>query len=236
MTLKQKIHHYIITHDRRWSFILAYVSLAVVLAIVINLFWLAAVVAVHGLFEWIKQSALVEDRWARFFRVMWELKFDIGLVIFGLALEVYIGVLLGIAGLGATARAGVEAGSRAAMWQSVLRGTLLSVDDAALVARMATGTDEEGEDQGEDGAIEEMEGLEGDEVDQLFEPEQGPTDLKGRLGPWAEKWVLGDWLSLGFGLTCLALILVGPWLTPHDWGSILAMIGEEMHPMPWLVE
>ena len=231
MTLKQKIHHYIITHDRRWSFILAYVSLAVVLAIMINLFWLAVVVVLHGVFEWVKQSALVEDRWARLSRVMWELKFDIGLVLFGLALEVYIGVLLGIAGLGATARAGVEAGSRAAMWQSVLRGTLLSVDDAALVARMATGTDEE--DREEDGGLDV---LEGPDIEAFFEPEEGPRDLKGRLGPWAEDWVIGDWLSLGFGFSCLVLIALGPWLTPHDWSSIWSMMGEEMHPWPRMLD
>ncbi len=225
--MKEKIHHYMITHDERWSFILAYVTLAVVLAIVINLFWLAVVVAFHGLFEWVKQGALVQDRIAKAFRVAWELKFDVGLVLFGLALEVYIGVILGIAGLGATARAGVEAGSRAAVWQNVLRGTLLSVDDAAQVVRMAGGKD--------DGTDGDLDILDGPDAEEIF-PKEGPKDWRGRLGPWLDDYVLGDWLSLGFGVVCLVLILAGPYLTPQDWSEILAALGEEMHPWPWGLE
>lgn len=225
--MQTAIYNYILTHDRRWSFILAYVGLAVTLAIVLNLFWLAVVVAVHGVFEWVKQGALVQDWIAKASRVLWELKFDIGLVLFGLALEVYIGVLLGIAGLSAAARAGVEAGSRAAMWQGVLRGTLLSVDDAALVARMATGADD-----GKDGTLEKL-----DEVDAAEKyPIEGPTDWKGRLGPWVDDYVLGDWLSIGFGVVCVVLIAVGPTLTPHDWSSMMMALGEEMHPFPWWVD
>ena len=225
--MKAAIYDYILTHDRRWSFIIAYVGLAVTLAIVLNLFWLAVVVGVHGVFEWIKQGAIVRDRFAKAFRVLWELKFDIGLVLFGLALEVYIGVLLGIAGLSSAARAGVEAGSRAAMWQAVLRGTLLSVDDAALVARMATGKDD-----GKDGTLEVLEEKGGDEK----YPIDGPDDWKGRLGPWMGEYVLGDKLSIGFGLICVGLILVGPYLTPHDWSSMMVAMGEEMHPFPWLLD
>ncbi len=221
MSIKEKIHRYIITHDERWSFILTYVTLAVVLAIVLNLFWLAVVVAGHGVFEWVKQGTLIQDRVAKMMRVMWELKFDFGLVLFGLALEVYIGVILGVAGLGATARAGVEAGSRAAMWQSVLRGTLLSVDDAAQVVRMAGGKD--------DGTDGEIDILDGPFVDDDY-PREGPTDLLGRLGPWAEPYPLGAKLSIGFGLLCLALIVAGPYLTPHDWTSMMVALAEEMHP------
>ena len=224
MSLRDKIHHYVLTHDNRWSFILAYVTLAVTLAIVLNLFWLAVVVAGHGIFEWVKQGAVVRDRIAKGFRVLWELKFDIGLVLFGLALEVYIGVILGIAGLGATARAGVEAGSRAAMWQSVLRGTLLSVDDAAQVVRMAGGKGE----GGEDGTLEVVEQAEDDKY-----PIDGPTDLKGRLGPWVDDYVLGDWLSIGFGVVCLLLIVIGPYVTPHDWASMMYALADEMHPWAW---
>ena len=224
--MKEKIRRYILTHDDRWSFIIAYVGLAVTLAIVLNLFWLAVVVAGHGVFEWFKQGAMVQDNIAKFFRTLWELKFDIGLVLFGLALEVYIGVILGIAGLGATARAGVEAGSRAAMWQSVLRGTLLSVDDAAQVVRMAGGA---GDQDGTDGDLDVLDGPAGAET----YPRPGPTDWKGRLGPWVDDYVLGDWLSLGFGALCLLLIVIGPYVSPHDWASMMSALAEEMHPIAW---
>ena len=222
--MKRKLYRYVLTHDQRWSFIIAYVVLAVTLAIVLNLFWLAVVVAGHGVFEWVKQGAVVQDRIAKGFRVLWELKFDVGLVVFGLALEAYIGVILGIAGLGTTARAGVEAGSRAAMWQSVLRGTLLSVDDAAQVVRMAGGKDE-----GTDGTLDL---LEGPEAETKY-PLEGPTDLEGRLGPWVGDYALGDWLSIGFGVVCLLLIVVAPYLTPHDWSSLMTALADEMHPLAW---
>lgn len=231
--MKKKIHKFILTHDDRWSFIIAYVSLAVILAIMINLFWLALVVAVHGLFEWVKQSAVIQDRIAKATRVLWELKFDIGLVLFGLALEVYIGVILGIAGLGATARAGVEAGSRAAMWQSVLRGTLLSVDDAAQVARMAASRGADGTDGEVDDEIDIMSGP---ILDDDAYPKPGPTDWKGRLGPWAQKYPLGAKLSIGFAVLCLAMIVAGPYLTDHSWATMLAALGEELHPWPFFGE
>lgn len=226
--MTDKIYRYILTHDDRWSFIIAYVSLAVILAIAINLFWLVVVVALHGLFEWIKQGALIQDRLAKLCRVLWELKFDIGLVFFGLALEVYMGVILGVAGLGATARAGVQAGSRAALWQSILRATLLSVDDAAQVVRLAAA----GSSGGTDGSLDILDGPDFEEN----RPLEGPTDLRGRLGPWVGDWAVGDYLSIGFGVLCVVVIALGPYLTPQDWSEIVAALGAELHPWPWLLE
>ncbi len=207
------IRAYIRDHDNRWSFIITYITLAVVLAIAINLFYLTLVVAVHGLFEWIALSDRVRDRAERFARVLWELKLDAGLILFALALEVYIEVLLGMVGLGAATRAGVQAGGRFAALQNALRGVLLSVDDAAQVVRMAG---KRGANSNED-----------DRAPDPDEDEQAPTS---RLGPWAGRYSLGDKLSLAFGATCVLLILAGPWLTHHDWGSMLAAIGAEMHP------
>jgi hypothetical protein len=206
---------YIRDHDNRWSFIIAYIALAVVLAIVINLFYLTLVVAVHGLFEWIKESQEIEDRRARLAHVMWELKLDIGLILFALALEVYMEVLLGVVGLGMVARAGVQTSGRFAALQSALRGVLLSADDAAQVARMVVKRRGAGADGGDDEAA-------SDEDAKLLP--------RGRLGPWAGPYGLGDKISLAFGATCIVSILVAPQLTHHDWSSMLAAIGAEMHP------
>lgn len=225
----KKIHNYIIDHDNRWSFIIAYISLAVILAIAINLFWLCMVVAVHGLFEWIKQREETEDRLTVFMGVLWELKLDFGLILFGLALEVYMEMLLGVVGLGHAARAGVQAGGRFAVWQNVLRGTLLSVDDAAQVVRMV-GARASGD---EDGDLDILDGpdVESAVVAEKQAPQPAPEKVS-RLGPWTEKYGRGDKLSIGFGLICLAFILFGPMLTPHDWSSMLITIGSELHPWP----
>ena len=225
--MRRKLHGYILDHDNRWCFILAYITLAVVLAIVINLFYLTLVVAVHGFFEWVKQRRLVEDRIGQITRVLWELKLDVGLVLFGLALEVYMEYALGVVGLGAAARAGA-AGGRFVVLQNILRGTLLSVDDAAQVARMvaAKGGGEEGE-EGTDGA------LLPDPDEEALEAARAIANENGRPGPWIGEYSLGDKISLGFGLLCLVAIFLAPAITPHDFASVWQAIAEEMHPWPW---
>ncbi len=223
--MKKKIHGYILDHDNRWSFIISYITLAVVLAIVINLFYLTLVVAIHGFFEWVKHRRLVDDRIGVAMRVLWELKLDVGLVLFGLALEVYIEMVLGIVGLGAAARAGAT-GGRFVVLQNVLRGTLLSVDDAAQVVRMVGARDGDDAD-GTDGSTEDTP----EKVALRLEREEAQKG--GRLGPWVGEYALGDKISLGFGALCLALILIAPAITTHDFASVWAAIVDEMHPWPW---
>jgi hypothetical protein len=222
----EKIHGYIVDHDNRWSFIIAYIALAVILAIVINLFWLILVVAAHGLFEWITQRQFVRDRIGIAMRVLWELKLDIALILFALALEVYIEMVLGMVGLSAAARAGAQTGGRFVALQNALRGTLLSIDDAAQVVRMVAKRG--GDEEGTDGQV----ALAGEEEEEL-DFEQSLADSGGRLGPWSGEYVLGDWFSIGFSILCLGLILVGPLLTPHDWSSMMEALGGQLDPWPW---
>jgi len=224
----QAVHRYVIDHDNRWSFIVAYISLAVVLAIVLNLFWLSVVVAAHGVFEWVKHRQWVHDKVTLFAHVLWELKLDLGLILFGLAMEVYMEYVLGLAGLGAAARMGAQTGGRFVVLQNVLRGTLLSVDDAAQVARMVAARrnrladgDEAAEPTAEEAEAEEA------ALDAAEEAAEG-----GRLGPWTGTYSRGDKASLIFGALCLLLILMGPVLTPHDMASVLETIGAQMHPIP----
>lgn len=224
--MKRKLHGYVLDHDNRWSFILAYITLAVVLAIAINLFYLTLVVAIHGLFEWVKQRRLVDDRIGQFSRVLWELKLDVGLVFFGLSMEVYMEYALGLVGLGAAARAGA-AGGRFVVLQNVLRATLLSVDDAAQVGRMVAAKRSGEEEDGTDGA------LLIDPDEEALREARAIANKNGRLGPWIGRYSLGDKISLGFGALCLALILVAPAITPHDFASVWQAIAEEMHPWPW---
>lgn len=47
-----RARRWLIEHDDRWGFTIAYITLAVVLSLMISLFWLVAVVAAHGAIEY----------------------------------------------------------------------------------------------------------------------------------------------------------------------------------------
>ena len=127
-----RLRRWWIEHDDQLPFTLAYLGLALVLSLAIGLFWLVAVVALHAALEY---WALGRQRQgARLGRVLWHVKLDIALVLFALCLAVYMDLLFGIAGLAPAARAGMQAGSRFLAWQKGIRGLLLSLDDAALLA------------------------------------------------------------------------------------------------------
>jgi hypothetical protein len=129
------VYRSVLFHDDSKLFVFAYVGLAVVLAIWLGLFWLAAVVGVHFLIELVKQHHYDPRPLPILTRSLWELKLDIGLVVFGLVIAVYMGIILGAAGIGAAARVGAQAAARAGIWQRALRGILLTVDDVALVVK-----------------------------------------------------------------------------------------------------
>ncbi|MCQ1058888.1 hypothetical protein LRP52_16625 [Photobacterium sp. ZSDE20] len=72
----------------------------------------------------------------RFGAVLWHLKLDIVLIIFALWLSVYMDAIFGLVGLNAAARAGAQVGSRFAIFEKIIRGFFLTVDDAAQVLKV----------------------------------------------------------------------------------------------------
>ncbi len=132
---------WIIDHDDSKLFLVLYVGLAVVLSLWISLFWLVAVVAVHGLLEWIRQHHLDKKLAGVVARVMWEIKLDIALILFAMALDVYLDFILGLAGLQAVARGGQAAarGGQAATrgGQAAVRGGQAAVRGGQAAARGA---------------------------------------------------------------------------------------------------
>lgn len=212
-----RLLQWIVDHDDSWLFIGSYVGLAVVLSIAISLFWLLVVVAIHGLFEWIRQSySPYRDRWSVVARVAWELKLDVALLLLALVLAVYMEVILGAAGLGSAARLGIQAGARFTGWQSILRGVLLSVDDAAHVVRAIGRSTPAGVGQAEG---------------ETAPP--APDSISRRWGGWSQpRWGAGDWLALALLAICTGLMLISPWLSPHDTREILSVLAEELHPWP----
>lgn len=200
---RARLRRWWVAHDDRLGFTLLYLGLAVVLSLAIGLFWLIAVVAAHAALEhWaLGRRRYPGPRWPR---VLWHMKLDIALVLFALCLAVYLDLIFGAAGIGAAARVGAQAGSRFIAWQKAIRGALLSLDDAALLARSLV--------RGGNG-------------------QQTPVPA-AELRPWAHRWPLGDRLSLALGGLFGGLLLLGPWLSGHDLAGVVAILGAELHPFP----
>ncbi|TYT74450.1 hypothetical protein [Desulfobotulus mexicanus] len=227
MKFKSIMYSWILNHDERWSFILIYLGLAVVLSIWISLFWLVAVVAVHGLFEGIRQKA--EDGEASFSlifaRSCWSIKLDLSLVIFALVLGVYMEIIMGVAGLGSAARAGaqgVKTGARFVAWEKALRAVLLSLDDLAQVLRALLRRGPELKSGRDSRMLEEK----------PCEVSEGRGSFSERNADGAEPWTFGDRACLFFGGICIFLLLLSPWITDHGFRGVLYILMQELHPWP----
>ncbi len=200
-----RTRRWLLEHDNRVTFTIIYITLALVLSMAISMFWLAAVVAAHGIIEyWSLGKQGIADH--RLGRTLWHIKLDIMLVLAALWLGLYIDLLFGIAGLGAAARTGAQAGARLIAWQRTIRGILLSVDEAALAAKAALG---KGNHHG---------------------PVRGPRPPPPL--PWREPWGVGDWLTITTASAFAALILLSPVLTDHGLTGVIAILAEDLHPWP----
>jgi hypothetical protein len=199
---------WILSHDDSWIFTILYVGLAVYLSIAISLFWLVAVVMVHAVFEWVRQAHIDRQQPGVLARTAWHLKLDFALVIFALSLDVYMGFLLGAAGLGGAARLTAQAGARFAGWTRAIRGIMLSIDDAAHVAR-AAGRAITKRGNGEDG--------------------EEPEDMQ----PW-RNWGVGDHIAIWLGVLCVLAILAAPLIPPVEqtWAGVWEVVTESFHPWP----
>jgi hypothetical protein len=216
----QSFREWVINHDESWLFVGLYVGLAVVLSIWISLFWLVAVVAIHFGFEWVRQRHLREGLRPRLLETLWEVKLDIALVVFALALSLYMEVILGIVGLHAASRAGaatLRGGARFAAWEQAIRGFFLSVDDAAQVARALATKNSEDQELSEEAS------------NVLITPVSW-------WGSWAADWGKGDWIAVGMIVVCIVMMLLATSLTSHTWNTVAVTLLEELHPYPALLE
>jgi len=250
--MPERLRDWIVNHDDSWIFIILYVGLAVVLSLWISLFWLVVVVAGHFVLEWIRQRHLRET--GVLAEVFWELKLDIALILFSLVLTLYLEVVFGILGLKAAgravtiARAGARGGSRFAAWERTLRGLLLSADDAAQIARAlvvrrpskagvagaaaAVAAAARASDGGQAEAGAHLQEAAAMRADARAEDHTAGKAGAARWGSWTGRWSKGDWFAVGLGVACVALILLAPWLTSHDYASAFATMGRELRPFP----
>jgi hypothetical protein len=136
VTQRGQIHAWIVNHDESKLFLVLYLTLALVLSVAIGLFWLVALVVVHFAFEHVRSRYDGLTGRAALGRALWNVKLDVALVLFALVLALYLQVVMGVLGLhavsraGALAQAGARGGIRFAAWEKVIRGILLSADDA----------------------------------------------------------------------------------------------------------
>jgi len=200
-----RVRRWLLDHDHRTSFTVAYITLALVLSMAISLFWLVAVVAAHAAIEYwsLGKAGLGRGR-VQF--VLWHIKLDIMLVLAALWLGLYIDLLFGVAGLSAAARTGAQVSARIIAWQRALRGVLLTVDEAALAAKAALSGG-----HGGSGA---------------------PRRLIEAPRPWLGPWGWGDRLTVGFIAIFIVLIAAAPLFTHHDYYQVLSLLGEDLHPWP----
>jgi len=208
-------------HDERALFVLTYITLAVTLTIFISLFWLVAVVAVHALFEVIRQSHRFDAPSQYLAEALWEVKLDIALVIFALALALYMELILGVLGLQSAARAGAaaKAGGRFLVWERTIRAVALTIDDVFNVGRFIKPIVR----------MFQRDGVHPDEAKQEV-PKEDPQPM---ITSWVQPYGWGDKLSLGLGVACLALIVLSPFLTDHSPATVIAALVAEMHPFPF---
>lgn len=213
-TPAERCREWVVRHDDSWWFVGCYVGLAVALSLIISLFWLVAVVAVHGVLEWLRQRWIVpKPPGSRWLRVVWELKLDLALILFALALAAYMELVLGVAGLGAAARLGVQTGARTGVratgWSRALRGVLLSLDDAAQLGRAVAGR----------GAS---------------DPEAAADvgSSADSMPPWENRWAAVDHVAVWGGVVCLVLLFGAPLVTHHDASSLMNLLAGELKPFP----
>ena len=205
-SLRRKLaraRRWLLDHDNRTTFTIIYITLALVLSMAISMFWLAAVVAAHGVIEyWSLGKKGIYDH--RLGRTLWHVKLDIMLVLAALWLGLYMDLLFGIAGLSAAARTGAQVSARLIAWQRAIRGVLLTVDEAALAAKAAFGGN----------------GGQGGDIDRSAPP------------PWRLPWSWGDRLTVGFSALLAVLIIFSPLMTDHSVIEALLILAEDLHPWP----
>lgn len=201
-------------HDDRLSFVVLYISGAIVLSIVLNLFWVMMLMFGHFILEIFRGYLLKVKR--PFVHALWEVKLDIGLVLFALVVALYAEHVLALLGLGQAARAGqavrgVQAAARFGIVERALRIFVLTMDD---LARLVQAAFKFGRRSTEPATAQPSRHAHSD-----VDPE-----LKSSPG-------IGDMLSLSFAALCLILIVFTPSMTGTPATDVAPNILQELSPL-----
>ncbi len=205
---------WVLRHDSCLYFNILYIGLAVVLSIWLGLFWLVAVVSVHAILEFFRQYFMSRKFGYALLESLWELKLDMGLIIFAFWLSVYLDFIFGMAGLSAGARVVAQtggrvaqAGTRAAAWQRIIRGVFITLDDVGLAFKALRRKKDK-------------------------KQQAGYADEAGLKLSWVQPYGTGDLFSISFLGVFLVLLFFAPLITGYDYATVWSMISGELKPFP----
>jgi hypothetical protein len=249
------IYDWIVRHDDSKAFVIVYIALALTLSIAISLFWLVALVMVHFAFEYVRYRHHGATAMQAIASASWELKLDAALVMFALVLSLYLQFVLGVLGIQAASRVGtvaskgIKGGTRFAIWENVIRGVLLSLDDAVYALRgyfslrqqkqVVAATVSPASETKPVAASQALASVETvSEVESPANTVAGsespdpPAEEAIELMPDLRSLGKGDVLALALGAICLALILAAPWMGHGSFAAVLSIFATELHPFP----
>jgi len=184
-------------HDDRWSFVLLYVGGAILLSVFLNLFWVVMLMAGNFCLKVYRNFLVAKPQ--PFLTSLWQVKLDIGLIFFALAIGLYADHIFAALGLSQAARAGqavrgLQMATRFGVIERGLKVFFMTIDDQARLVN----------------AIVKARSKKKSRVDI---PEEAIPEPEAHLPsyPW-KRWGKGDIFSVTFGLTCVGLIAAAPWI------------------------
>jgi hypothetical protein len=135
----------------------------------------------------------------------------------------------------AAARSGSRAGATGSAIEQWVRGFLLAVDEMARVAYATLVVRKKKDDQGVDPGQEATEDAErANEVVDV--PAEAPHPAVAAPDPrpsvaWRGRWGVADHIGLVMVAIGIILILLAPYVTPHEWGTAVATLIDELRPL-----
>lgn len=234
-TTKQKVYQWIKEHDNQKVFIIGYIGLALLLSTFISLFWLIFVVLIHGIFEYIKYKSMGNSLRVTFLNVCWELKMDFALILFAFVIHLYIGFILGIAGLSGLAKTSTattkivadcakttQAATKFMVIKRSLRAGLLMLDEAVFAIR---------------GFLFNRKRKINRSINDSPNPELAQNATEKEAYPLHKLKYSSltpiDKIALILGLASLTLIILTPVITEHDtYKVVISEIVAELRPFP----
>ncbi len=216
--MKNSFKQWIMDHDERWSFIFLYVGAAILLSIYLNLFWVTMLLAANFLLKVYRNNLISLTN--PVVSALWQIKLDVSLILFSLAVAIYAEHIFAALGLGQAARAGVAVRSirfatRFGVLERGMKVFLMTVDDLARLLRVVARIS--GNGNGDSNAA-----VQSGEPAVIVAGED-------RSSPWLAAGK-GDWFSLAFGLFCLALIMSDPLITGSALPETIAHVVHELSP------
>ena len=214
----RSLYRWVVEHDDRRLFLAGYIVLSIVLSIGISLFWLIVLVALHLLLELIKKrhdgagSLPRTLAWA-----LWDIKFDLALLVMAFVLLVYTSISFGILGVG-----GASLGASRGL-HGLVSAMPISLRDFILVARIVG-----------------LRQLDRREILRRRRQRQatGPSDAAraSRIAavryPWQATWSFAEKLAVVFFLVNIGAIALGFYLAEETPRQVVMAMLEQLHPWP----